>query len=321
VLVSVIIPACAAEKTIGRCVASLLAQSYPFWEAVIVADDRQDYAAVLAGIGIFDSRLRFVSTGAVRSGCHNARNVGLSAACGEIIAQLDADDFYDHRRLAALVPLAAAHGAVVDRVAVISEENGGMLYAAPPCGSFAPRLSAEALLDLGVPLFPFLRRSLAVPRLLGIEYAEDVVANLRLIEQLGPLTVFPHALYRYCVVHGSLCHDENSGARFEAAYSAYLMRLSRGDGFGLVATRAAALHGFARKRALNRLFMNAWRRQPGLTFQHFMARHHGSVSRALALYRFHLPQRIAPPSVCCGGRVESLPPGAVLDFDRPSPLR
>ncbi|HJU19621.1 MAG TPA: glycosyltransferase family A protein [Stellaceae bacterium] len=298
-LVSVIVPACAAEGTIGRCIASLLAQSYPCWEAVIVADDGQDYAALLAGIGLVDPRLRFVSTGAVRSGCHNARNVGLAAARGEIIAQLDADDLYDPCRLAALAPLAAAHGAVVDRVAVVSD--GGKLYTAPSREPFAPRLSAEDLLDLGVPLFPLLRRSLAVPRLAGVEYAEDVVANLRLIEQLGFLPTFPRAFYRYCVVPGSLCHEETSGMRFEAAYSAYLARLRTGDGFGLAATRAAALRGFARKRALNRLFMEAHRRSPGLTFQHFMARYRGSAARA-----FGMVARPAPSVPAAAGETAGL---------------
>ena len=279
-LVSVIIPACFADATIGPCVKSLLAQTYPYWEAVIVADDGCDYAVILAGLGIADRRLRFVSTGAVRSGCHNARNVGLSAARGEIIAQLDADDAYDHRRLAALVPLVAAHGAAVDKSAVVSGMDNSTLYIAPQWGSAGSQLSAEALLEIGVPLFPVVRRSFTAPRLAGVEYAEDIVASLRLIEELGPLPVLPDALYQYRVAPGSLCHDENSGQRFEAAYSSYLARLRNGDGFGLVRTRAAAVRGFSRKRAVNRLFMDAQRRTPGLTFQHFMARYHGSLSRA-----------------------------------------
>ncbi|MGH7030919.1 MAG: glycosyltransferase family 2 protein [Stellaceae bacterium] len=283
-LVSIIIPACAAETTIGRAVASLLAQTYPLWEAVIVSDDGQDYAAILAGIGIADPRLRFISTGAVRSGCHNARNVGLLAAGGEIVCQLDADDLYDPRRLAALAPIAAAHGAVVDNVAVVSDTDGKLLYTAPSGASSAPALSTAALLNLSVPLFPVLHRRFAIPRLAGVEYAEDLVANMRLIEQLGPLPVFACALYQYRVVPGSLCHDENSGPRFEAAYSAYLARLDRGDGFGLVSTCAAALRGLARKRELNRLFIEVQRQRPGLTFQHFMTRYRGSVSCALETF-------------------------------------
>ena len=210
------------------------------------------------------------------------------AAGGEIVCQLDADDLYDPRRLAALVPIAAAHGAVVNKVAVVSDTNGQLLYTAPdtaPAGSSsASVLSTAALLDLAVPLFPVLCRRFAIPRLAGVEYAEDLVANMRLIEQLGPLPVFPCALYQYRVVPGSLCHDENSGPRFEAAYSAYLARLDSGDGFGLVRTRAAAQQGLARKRELNRLFIKVQHRQPSLTFQHFMARCCGSVSRALETF-------------------------------------
>jgi succinoglycan biosynthesis protein ExoO len=278
-LVSVVIPACQAAATIGHAVASLLAQTYPCWEAIIVADDAQDYAAILADSRIADSRLRFVSTGAVRSGCHNARNIGLAVACGEIIAQLDADDRYDARRLEALAPLAATHGAVVDKVAVVSDITGRMLYRAP----YGPAawLSAQMLLDLGVPLSPVLHRRFADPRLTGVEYAEDVIANLRLLERVGLIPIIPQALYQYRVVDGSLSHSDNSGAYFDTAYSAYLGRLRDGDGLGLVGNRAAALTGFTRKRAVNRLFIAARRRQPHLSFQDFMSSHRGSVSRVL----------------------------------------
>ena len=279
-LVSVVIPAYRAEATIARCVASLQAQTHPDWEAVVVADDRQDYTAILAAAGIADGRLRFVATGAVGSGCHNARNVGLSAARGDLVAPLDADDLYDPGRLAALAPLAMAHGAVVDCVAVISEADGRTLYTAPSA-AVGNRLAVEALLDLSVPLFPVVLREFAAPRIAGVEYGEDVIANLGLIERLGSLPVFPRALYRYHVVPGSLCHDDNSGAAFDAAYSAYLARLNAGDGFGLVANRAAALRGLADKREVNRRYIAARLRQPELTFQDFMAPYRGSVAWAL----------------------------------------
>lgn len=278
-LVSVVIPAYQAAATIGHAVASLLAQTDRCWEAIIVADDAQDYAAILADIRITDSRLRFVSTGAVRSGCHNARNVGLAAACGEIIAHLDADDRYDAHRLEALAPLAATHGAVVDQVAVVSDTTGETLYSAH-CGP-ATWLSAQTLLDLSAPLSPIFHRRFADLRLTGAEYAEDVIANLRLLERVGPIRVFPQALYEYRVVDGSLSHSDSSGAYFDTAYSVYLGRLRDGDGLGLVGNRAAALTGFARKRAVNRLFIAARRRQPHLSFQDFMSSHRGSVSRVL----------------------------------------
>ena len=278
-VVSVIIPAYQAGPTIARTVASLLAQTYRAWEAIVVADDGQDYAAILASFGIADPRLCFVSTGAVRSGCHNARNVGLAAARGEIIAHLDADDRYDPRRLEALVPVASTHGAVVDQVAVVSDITGQILYRAP--SGPAAWLSAQTVLDLSVPFWPVLHRRFADPRLPGVEYAEDVVANLRLLDRVGPIPVFPQALYQYRVIDGSFTNSDSSGASFDTAYSAHLDRLRHGDGLGLVENRAAALTGFARKRAVNRLFIAARRARPHLCFQDFMTSHLGSVSRAL----------------------------------------
>src|SRR5690348_11177775 len=85
-LISVVIPAYHAAATIARAVTSLLRQTWTDWEGIVVSDDGTDYAAVLRRAGIADERLRFVSTGRVGSGCHRARNVGLAAARGELIA-------------------------------------------------------------------------------------------------------------------------------------------------------------------------------------------------------------------------------------------
>ncbi len=126
-----------------------------------------------------------------------------------------------------------------------------------------------------------MHRRFADLRLTGVEYAEDVIANLRLLERVGPDTVFPRALYQYRVIDGSFTHNDSSGASFDTAYSAYLGRLRYGDGLGLVENRAAALTGFARKRAVNRLFIAARRAEPHLCFQDFMASYRGSVSRVL----------------------------------------
>ena len=55
--VSVVTPAYRAERWIVPCVRSVLAQTYGFWDHVIVADDGVDYEAQLAAAGIRDSRL------------------------------------------------------------------------------------------------------------------------------------------------------------------------------------------------------------------------------------------------------------------------
>jgi succinoglycan biosynthesis protein ExoO len=273
VLVSVIIPACEAHGTIGRALRSLLAQSWTDFEIIVVSDDGSDYAAVARAEGLDDPRLRFGSSGGVRTGCHKARNVGLAVARGDLVLHCDADDVSDPERLAVLVPLAMEHGAAVDNPAVVSEETGQLLYRAFPPEAAPRQLGASAFLDTTVPLFPLLRRDVAEPRLAGIEHIEDVVANLRVIDALGSLSVVPRSLSEYRVVPGSMCHGADAAVLFDGVYGAVLARLRGGDGLGLSpALRGEAEAGLERKRAFNHAFGEAARQEPGLTFQDYAAR-------------------------------------------------
>lgn len=111
-LVSVIIPAYRAQATIQRTVHSLLAQTYPHWEALIIADDGADYQALLDSQLAPDDRIRCLSTYQVGAGSSRARNVGLSQAKGQIIAFLDADDEFLPNKLATVVPLVKQHSLV-----------------------------------------------------------------------------------------------------------------------------------------------------------------------------------------------------------------
>lgn len=63
------------------------------------------------------------------------------------------------------------------------------------------------------------RRELAQPRLLGIQHADDVVANLLLTDRIGGLPVGPETWMEYRVVAGSLCHSSRSALAFEQAFS------------------------------------------------------------------------------------------------------
>ncbi|MDA8252562.1 MAG: glycosyltransferase [Rhodospirillales bacterium] len=272
-LVSIVIPACDAQGVLARAVGSLRAQAWDDWEAIIVADDLGDYAGVLAAQGIIEPRLRFATTGRRRSGCHRARNVGLALARGALVGALDADDLLRPHHLATLAPLALHHGAAADNLAVVREQDARLLY--PVLGDAAAprRLDLAALLALTAPLVPLVRRELAMPRLDGVEYAEDVIANLRLIGRLGSLLVVQDSLYEYRVAAGSIAHSPDAAAAFDRAYGDYVGRLAQGDGFGLPAElRAAAAAGLAGKRALNAAFAAALQAEPGLDFQAFVAR-------------------------------------------------
>lgn len=86
--VSVIIPAWNAERHIARAIRSVLAQTRPADEIVVVDDGSTDGTA--AAVRTFGDAVRLIEQ--PNGGASVARNTGLAAATGEWIAFLDADD-------------------------------------------------------------------------------------------------------------------------------------------------------------------------------------------------------------------------------------
>jgi glycosyltransferase involved in cell wall biosynthesis len=93
--VSVVIPAYRAARTIGRAVSSVLGQTRPAAEVLVVDDGSpEELAPVLAGYGPPVRVLRQSNGGAA-----SARNAGVRAARGDLIAFLDADDYWEPDKL------------------------------------------------------------------------------------------------------------------------------------------------------------------------------------------------------------------------------
>lgn len=269
---SVIIPAFRAEDTLARALSSLMAQTVPHWQAVIVSDDAVDYGALAQHEGLSDPRMQFVSTGVVGSGCHRARNVGLSHATGDAVSWLDADDAWHPERLERLLPLARQHGAAADWLLSIDETSGEPLPNQPCPEPQLDCLDLAAFMRFDQPLVPVILREHVQTRLDGVEMAEDVIANIRLIDAIGQLAVWSERLYHYHIRPTSLAHSTAAEDRFETAYADYIARLDNGDGFGLTRpSRVLALGGFRRKQTLNRAYKKARQDQPGLSFQAFVA--------------------------------------------------
>lgn len=93
--VSVIIPVYNGAAFIARAVDSALGQSHRPSEVIVVNDGSTDATLdVLAG---YRDRIRLISI--ANGGVSNARNVGMQASTGELIAFLDADDSWHPNKL------------------------------------------------------------------------------------------------------------------------------------------------------------------------------------------------------------------------------
>lgn len=86
--VSVVIPAYNAEKYIGRTIESVLAQTRPAGEIIVVDDGSSDGTA--EAVKAFGDKVRYIHQ--QNAGVSAARNAGIEAARCEWIAFLDADD-------------------------------------------------------------------------------------------------------------------------------------------------------------------------------------------------------------------------------------
>ncbi len=93
--VSVIIPTWRAAHTIRRAVDSLLAQTRPPDEILVIDDGSPDDIAV--SLKCFGERVTLLRQ--LNGGAAGARNHGLERASGELLAFLDADDYWEPHKL------------------------------------------------------------------------------------------------------------------------------------------------------------------------------------------------------------------------------
>jgi len=89
-LVSVIMPMLDREKVVGDAVRSVLAQSYENFDLIVIDDGSRDGSVSLVR-SFGDSRIRLLAN-KTSTGVSKARNLGLTAARGELIAYLDSDN-------------------------------------------------------------------------------------------------------------------------------------------------------------------------------------------------------------------------------------
>jgi glycosyltransferase involved in cell wall biosynthesis len=98
--VSVVMAAFNSAATVGAAVSSVLWQTYPDVELVVVDDGSHDATADIVA-GFRDPRVHLVRQ--ANAGAANARNAGLALASGELISFLDSDDLIFARHIEALV--------------------------------------------------------------------------------------------------------------------------------------------------------------------------------------------------------------------------
>jgi glycosyltransferase involved in cell wall biosynthesis len=207
-LVSVVMPAYNAEKYIRGAVASVLSQTYPSWELVIVDDcSSDDTPALLDSLAEVDKRVRVIHA-RENAGVAAARNAAIAAASGSHIAFLDSDDGWHPRKLEWQMEHMEETRARVsytpyDRVT----EQGHLLSCVRP----PARVSYEQMLrsnHIGN-LTGLYDRSLGDAAFRTVGH-EDYVFWLEMVRRAGSASCVPgdQPLAYYCVRDGSVSADK-----------------------------------------------------------------------------------------------------------------
>ena len=95
--VSVIIPAFNSEKTITRCINSVLDQTYQNFEVIVINDNSSDNSRKKIE-SIKDQRIKIINNNK-NYGAGISRNKGIEISKGSFIAFLDSDDWWMNKKL------------------------------------------------------------------------------------------------------------------------------------------------------------------------------------------------------------------------------
>ncbi len=204
--VSVIVPIHNAEKTLSRCVESILAQSYKNLEIILVNDGSTDKSLEICQSFVnMDNRVVVIDKKG--GGVSTARNSGLRAATGDFIRFVDADDTLKPNMTEKLVEamLETKSDVVIcgyDRI------SGKCINAKRPKSAIYSDTSAfkEAFVELykgaffNAPWNKLYRRDkIKIPFDEGISMGEDLLFNLSYFSNCNKISVISDSLYNYDV--------------------------------------------------------------------------------------------------------------------------
>ena len=119
-LISVVVPAYNVEPYIGKCLDSVLLQTYHDLEVIVINDGSTDGTAEVIRRFTSDSRVKYIDQ--ANAGVSAARNVGIEAAKGKYLAFVDSDDYLEPDMYAKL------HAVLVSAGADIAACNYNLIY-------------------------------------------------------------------------------------------------------------------------------------------------------------------------------------------------
>lgn len=233
--VSFIVPVYNTQEFLPRCLDSLLGQTCPDIEIIVVNDGSPDgSAAIIDEYARLDFRVRVVEKS--NGGLSSARNAGMDVARGDIIDFVDSDDYVEPNLAEFLVgTFAEEHseivvfGAECEPAELASKRIQQLL--SPEACVFE---SFDSALLFSANAQPYVWRAAYSRELIEreslrfaekVRFAEDVVFQFESYPLSARTVLAPEKLYHYVMQEKSLTHVFNAGAKRMDKIDAHLLVL------------------------------------------------------------------------------------------------
>lgn len=220
-MISIIVPVYNSEKTLHRCVESLVAQTYKEIEIVLVMDGPTDSSLDIGkSFEQQDSRVRVLLK--ENEGVSKARNYGLSFAKGEYIQFVDSDDYIETNMCEKLMESVDKTGAQMALCGYHHLFLNRDIKKVAKQGSYVLKDSPQMFLELyesgylNMPWNKLFKKELIAQGFNEeLSLGEDLLFNLKYMENVIQLTIVEEPLYYYIQQNGQ---DSLSTKRREDKY-------------------------------------------------------------------------------------------------------
>lgn len=233
-LVSIIVPVYQGEKTIERCLNSILGSNYKLLEVIAVDDGSTDNTAnIIKRIAERDSRLRYIRID--NGGVSRARNTGLRQVRGEFIGFVDSDDYVSAEMYEKMIAQMTTERDLIVCGCYQRDEDGQVSGKVAKLVAYEKKSPQEALtsvlyerVTMAVWSKLFRRKyivskegELTISFQENLSHYEDFIFICEYIQHCkGNMYFLPERLYNYCYFEGSLSREEKPFADVITSLSA-----------------------------------------------------------------------------------------------------
>ena len=216
-LVSIIMPSYNTADYIGESIQSVLEQTYPYWELIIVDDCSSDNTDEVMKSYLADDRIKYYKND-VNSGAAISRNYALRMAKGKWIAFLDSDDLWLPEKLEKQIEFMMENDYKFSYTDYNIKLNGQWLpyvYTGP---DVVTKFKMKNYCYFSTITVMYDREYVGLVQIENVRKNNDYAMWLKIIEK-SPCYRFPHCLSSYIKHDGSI----SSGSKLKLIKHHYIL--------------------------------------------------------------------------------------------------